>query len=443
MLFSPRRPLLLLGLCLLALPLSAQAPPELEEKPLPPASARPLETPEREEMRGLWVVRDSLRSPASIRNVVATAVKYGFNALFVQVRGRGDAFYPSLYEPRAEILAGQPARFDPLALMVSEAHAQGLQVHAWMNTYLAWSGSRPPKSKQHLWNAHRDWFTQDSHGCTSAVPTDRCEGAFLQPSHPQVKEHLFQVFTDVAKRYDVDGIHFDYCRYANSEHDFSAGTLTRFRAFLTDELTAEVFSKVEPRLAKDRLAFVHAFPAKWGDWRRAQVTELVTRISRAVKEEKPYLQVSAAVFADAQDAFKLRGQDWQGWLKSGTLDAAALMSYDKRTERVLEQTRKAVEIAGGEHIYTGIGAWRLGASDVAQKIAKVRETGAAGVNLFSYDGVHTRPEYLATLSRGVFSSRVGAPRMRWLPPRIQPSDTSSTEIGKEIGKEKEERKKDG
>ena len=391
-------------------------PPETKPQPSRNAQRR---TPNAvsEEMRGLWVVRDSLRSPSAIRNVVATAVKYRFNALFVQVRGRGDAYYNSPFEPRAEVLAGQPADFDPLALMVKEAHAQGLQVHAWMNTYLTWSGNHAPQSSRHLWNAHRDWFTSDNRGKCSCIATENCEGAFLQPSNPQVQEHLCSVFTDVASRYDVDGIHFDYCRYANSGHDFSEGTLTRFRDYLQDRLSEEDFATIDERLEGDRLAFVHAYPKEWGDWRRAQVTNLVTRISNAVKLEKPYLEVSAAVFADADDAYKLRGQDWQGWLKSGALDAVALMAYSKSTERMLEQTRRAVEIAGEKHVYTGIGAWRLGAWDVAHKIAKVRETGAAGVNLFSYDGVHTKPEYLATLSRGVFSSRAGTPRMRWLPER--------------------------
>ena len=96
------------------------------------------------------------------------------------------------------------------------------------------------------------------------------------------------------------------------------------------------------------------------------------------------------------------------------------MAYAKSTERILEQTRRAVAVAGDRHVYTGIGAWRLQAHDVARKIAQVRKTGAAGVNLFSYNGVHTRSRYLDTLARGVFASRAAPPRMRWLPDRGGP-----------------------
>jgi uncharacterized lipoprotein YddW (UPF0748 family) len=197
------------------------------------------------------------------------------------------------------------------------------------------------------------------------------------------------------------------------------------------EQPGDRISLLDGRLHSDRLAYVHAFPTRWESWRRDQVTRLVASISGEVKRNKPWMQVSAAVFADARDAFKYRGQDWQGWLQSGYLDAVALMAYDKNTARVVEQTRRAVAIAGERHVYTGIGAWRLQAHDVAEKIALIRRAGATGVNLFSYDGVHNRSRYLDTLARGVFASRAAPPRMRWLPsrdsvpeqPKAKPSDT--------------------
>jgi len=369
------------------------------------------------EMRGMWVVRDSMTSSAAIKKVVAVAVKYHFNTLFVQVRGRGDAFYDSPYEPRAESLARQPADFDPLQMMITEAHKNGLEVHAWMNTFLTWSGTKKPRNPNHLWNAHRAWFATDKFDRVSAVPNAKSEGAFLQPSSPAVQEHLLNVFTHVATRYDVDGIHFDYCRYNGLTQDFSTPTLARFRDFMHAQMTPEQFARMETMRVKDRLAYVHSFGQEWADWRRAQVTELVRRVSTTVKQVKPWIQVSGAVFADADDAFRARGQDWRLWLKAGYFDAVALMSYDKNTARIIAQTRKAVEAAGEKKVYTGIGAWRLSAGDVAKKIEQVRKAGASGVTLFSYGSVTTRPEYLNTLRRGVFASRAGKPSMRWLPPK--------------------------
>ncbi len=412
--------------CAFAVPAAAQnsdpnSPPALSAE----TSLHPLETSEMpEEMRGMWVVRDSLISPQAVHQVVQTAVKYHLNALFVQVRGRGDALYDSPYEPRSEVLAGQPKSFDPLEQIVVEGHANGLEVHAWLNTFLSWSGNRPPRARNHLWNLHRDWFAGDRSGRCTCAASNRVEGGFLQPSNPLVQQHLFNVFTDVASRYDVDGIHFDYCRYCGEDFDFSSPTLQRFRDYLAAQLSDANVAKYDVRRKSDRLAYVHAFPHDWADWRRAQITTLVTRISQKVKEEKPWMQVSAAVFPDANEAYNVRGQDWQGWLKSGVLDAVALMAYDTNTQRVLAQTRRAIEIAGERHVYTGIGAWRLQAHDVAGKIEALRQTGAAGVNLFSYGGVHNRPRYLDTLARGVFASRAAPPRMKWLPKRGEKPDKS-------------------
>lgn len=372
---------------------------------------------EASELRGMWVVCDSLGSPASVHQIVVTAKKYHLNALFVQVRSRGDAWYNSPYEPRAEHLAGQPADFDPLTQIVDECHASNIQVHAWLNTYLTWSKSRRPLSQKHLWNAHPDWFAHDRNGNLSTANNDDCEGVFLQPSSPDVQQHLFKVFMDVAARYDVDGIHFDYVRYPNSGYDFSSGTLARFREHMKEQLAPEQIAHFDAASRSDSKAYVHAFSSQWESWRRAQVTNLVTQIATEVKLNKPWMQVSAAVFPDGEDARKYRGQDWMGWLRSGTLDAVALMAYDKNTAHVAEQTRKAVAIAGERHVYAGIGAWRLDAHDVAQKVAAVRKAGASGVNLFCYDDVHYRRHYLDTLARGVFSSRSAPPRMRWLPSR--------------------------
>src|SRR5438045_7242526 len=90
----------------------------------------------RAEMRGLWVVRTGLLTPEAVDRVVDAAARAGFNALFVQVRGRGDAFYTSRLVPRSELLRGQPARFDPLGRLLLRARQRGLQVHAWVNVLL-------------------------------------------------------------------------------------------------------------------------------------------------------------------------------------------------------------------------------------------------------------------------------------------------------------------
>src|SRR5947207_4746745 len=111
----------------------------------------------RTEMRGLWVVRTGLLSPDEVDRVVDEAARAGFNALFVQVRGRGDAFYASRIVGRSELLAGQPAAFDPLGRLLTRARARGLQVHAWVNVLLC-AHFGVPLPSGHVARLHPEWL---------------------------------------------------------------------------------------------------------------------------------------------------------------------------------------------------------------------------------------------------------------------------------------------
>src|SRR5512144_741243 len=100
------------------------------------ALAQPVAGATTPELRGLWVVRTALVSPEAVDRVVDDAAEAGFNALFVQVRGRGDAFYESAIVPRSVLLEHQPRAFDPFARLLERARQRQLQVHAWVNVLL-------------------------------------------------------------------------------------------------------------------------------------------------------------------------------------------------------------------------------------------------------------------------------------------------------------------
>src|SRR6187431_3063539 len=102
------------------------------------------------EMRGLWVTRSWMTTSAQVAQVVDDAGRHGFTAIFVQVRGRGDAFYRGGPDPRATLLGRQPAAFDPLAELVARARAAGVQVHAWLNVNLVAGATAMPSAPQHV-----------------------------------------------------------------------------------------------------------------------------------------------------------------------------------------------------------------------------------------------------------------------------------------------------
>ena len=144
-----------------------------------------------DEVRALWVARDSLDSPAAVRALVEQAAASGFNTLLVQVRARGDALYRSLLEPRPEFLSDQPG-IDPLQLVIQEAHARGLAVHAWVNAYLVWGPEDPPGDRSHLVNAHPEWL---------AVP--RALGRQLYHRDPRDPTYVQRLIDYVAANIDV------------------------------------------------------------------------------------------------------------------------------------------------------------------------------------------------------------------------------------------------
>jgi uncharacterized lipoprotein YddW (UPF0748 family) len=369
------------------------------------------------EVRGLWVVRTSITSPEKVANVVETARRYGFNALFVQVRGRGDAYYQSTLEPRAEELSGQPSSFDPLAQIIAMAHRSDIKVYAWLNSCFLWDGGHAPVSPEHIVNAHPDWLMRDRDGNYQLSGSDSCEGAFISPSCQPACDHLRDVFVEVATKYDIDGVHFDYIRYPNQGYDFSAHALAAFKV----EMDAQIGVAQQASLSKaDRLAYVHAFPNEWSAFRREQVTNLVSEITTAVRTVKPWLVVSAAVYANRMDATSAKGQDWPDWLKKGLIDAVVPMAYGADTSTVAQQVLDAENIAhsSGRVCWAGIGSYHITPDSTDAKIEIARELGAQGVALFSYGGITqdgSTLNYLARLASGQFARQSVFPQMTWIP----------------------------
>lgn len=345
------------------------------------------------EMRGAWVPRTALATPESVDAVVDDAARAGLNALFVQVRGRGDALYRSAIVPRSEVLRGQPLAFDPLARMLARARARGLQVHAWVNVLLA-GGFGVPLPAGHVALVHPDWLMVPRSTARAALDAPLVslsslvegardpdvEGLYLSPAHPAVAAHLEAVVRELVSGYAVDGLHLDFIRYPGREYDFSRAALVSFRArrghgWLMDGPERD--------------------PAGWDAHRRDVVEALVTRLARAARTARPGIVVSAAVVPDPV-AMRNKGQDWTRWLRTGALDAACPMTYTPDTALFREQVAALREQVGPRApLWAGIGAYRIDEASVIEKILAARAAGASGVVLFSSDSFATvRPDRL-------------------------------------------------
>jgi uncharacterized lipoprotein YddW (UPF0748 family) len=376
------------------------------------------------EVRALWVTRASLTSPDSIAALVRSARGSGFNTLLVQVRGRGDAYYAGGLEPRAALLAGAPLEFDPLQTVITQAHREGLRVHAWVNVNLVASASGLPAGRDHVIYRHPDWLMVPRPlavelaraGVRSPVflgrlarwtrGNDEVEGLFSSPILPQAAAHTVAVVDDLVARYPVDGLHLDYVRYPGPEFDYSLGALRAFREDLAPALPDADRRRFDPRSVADLIALTDLYPDRWAGFRRSRLNALVMRIRTVVKQRRPEVILSAAVFPDAGEAATQRFQDWRFWVENRWLDVVCPMAYTADAGLFDTQIASARLVAGSRPIWAGIGAYRLTPSRTIEHIETARRLGASGVILFSYDslvqpprGAHT----LASIGRAAFA----------------------------------------
>lgn len=190
---------LVLGLAALAVALSACAP----------TNGLSVESPK---WSGLWVQLRDVTTPEKIDEIVRRADAGGFNALFVNVFYDGQALHHSaLVDQYDKVEPG----FDPLAYLVSEAHAHEIEVHAWF------VAGRIDEPDSPIFQAHPDWHLVGPDGET--LP-------WLNLVHPDVQSFMGDLMMETVERYAVDGIHFDYTRFPGPEWGFDPHTIQAFTA---------------------------------------------------------------------------------------------------------------------------------------------------------------------------------------------------------------------
>lgn len=244
------------------------------------AAAAPPAIPR--EFRGVWVAsvanidwpsKPGLSDADQKAELVAMFDQFralNFNAIVLQVRPMCDSFYPSDLEPWSEFLTGTSGKapgYDPLAFAVAEAHARGLELHAWFNPYRAASpAAKSEPAATHLIKTRPNLAKKYG------------KHHWLNPTHPDTRKHSLAVVADVVKRYDLDGIHLDDYFYPYPEKD-AAGAEIPF----PDDDTWAAYQQAGGKLGRD-------------DWRRAAVNTFVEELYKQTKAAKPHVKVGISPF---------------------------------------------------------------------------------------------------------------------------------------------------
>jgi len=345
----------------------------------------------------LWVVRTSLLSPADLDAVIARARSMGVRGLLVQVVGRGDAWYRSDLLPRAEALP-RPAPgeepFDPLGYLLPRARAAGLEVHAWMNCCLVWSGPHRPRDPRHVVVAHPEWIARLANGrkLSQLRPRElqrlRIEGTYLNPTHPGVRTWVAAIAAEIARRYPVDGIHLDYIRLPSSRVALDPATRAAF-ALRTGVDPAPRASRSWLERARLDSAFT-AFQCE-------QVTAIVQEVRDSLAACRPDVVLSAAVKSNVREAEHDLAQAWPGWLALGLLDRVFVMCYAPVTQVVLEQLVGLAGRVGTVRLVPGLAVYNAPPATVAATVKGAHELGFHTLALYSYDALFSRPSYWPAL----------------------------------------------
>jgi uncharacterized lipoprotein YddW (UPF0748 family) len=407
------------------LPTAQAIPPTLA----PTATLVPMDPPE---LRAVWVdaFHDGFKTPEQVDRLVAWARQANLNALFVQVRKRGDAYYLKSIEPRAEDVA---PGFDALQYLIDRAHQgpQRLQVHAWLATLPIWHNRDTfPVDPRHVLNQHGfgvdpadTWLMYRDDG-EAWAGSDSGGIYYLDPGNPDAMRHTVNVYMNVLRNYDVDGIHLDQVRYYEGQPlrwGYNPTSVARFNL----------------RYARDPNTLPDPNDPEWVAWRREQVTALVRRIYLEARAVKPNAAVTAAVVTwgkgpqgtsdwERQPAYATALQDWRGWLQEGIVDYALPMDYYREIEEHADWfdawTRFASRNTGKRGVVLGLGAYLNPTEGALAQLNRARSSGTLGVALYSY-AVPTRDlesaseedrlAFAAQL-RSVFARPAPVPNLAWM-----------------------------
>lgn len=343
-----------------------------------------------EEYRAVWLTyleyqQMDFSSEEAFRQAVAAAfdevAALGANTVIAHLRPFSDAMYNSALFPWSHLITGtqgQDPGYDPLTVMIEEAHSRSLRLEGMINPYrIRGSASMPAELSE---NNPAVAFAADPERADWVLTQG--DGLYYNPAIPEVRQLIVDGVREICENYEIDGIQFDDYFYPEGADD----------SF--------------DQAAYDRLAD----GADRAAWRRENVNALVRAVYAAVKEVDPALTFGISPQGNMDNNYNIQYSDVALWMEEeGYLDYVMPQIYwgfDYRTAG--GQDRFAFENcladwlalprAEGVKLYVGLGAYRIGAGDggsndqaewasgenLARQIAALRTAGADGYGLYSY-----------------------------------------------------------
>ncbi len=302
-----------------------------------------------QEYRAVWISyldldtllkgKSATQFTSSIGSAFDQVKTLGANTVICQVRPFGDALYDSDYFPWSYTITGTEGKspgFDPLAIMVQQAHARGLKIEAWVNPYRIRSSSGVSSLSDG--NIAKQWYNEGN-GAVVAYNN----GLYYNPGSQQAMDLIVNGVAEIVRNYQVDGIHFDDYFYPTTAASFDQSTYDAYQA------------------AGGGLSLA--------DWRRSNVDQLVSRCYSTIKSIRPSVTFGISPAGNLNSCRNSMYLNIDGWLsQQGYVDYICPQIYFGFTNSSLPFSSTVAQwnrliTNGTTKLYVGLAPYKLGNTD--------------------------------------------------------------------------------
>lgn len=395
------------------------------------ATVRPLHA---EEFRAAWadVFHVGLTSQTDVNNMVATLVSGNYNAVVVQVLGYMDnstashgAHWKSSIVPWSSRVT---ASFDPLAALCTAAHANGIEVHAWLGGSAASmyrvSNAWPPAGNATL-ASHPEWFISPLANSENGGDPVIIDGVFaLDMGSPDAQEYIVSIVKELVTNYPIDGINWDD-EMNSAGYNAGFGYPTRSQAEYPRSGLARY------RINTGTSGTPSNTDTAWSNYRRRYKNELIARVQAEIQSIKTNPRqplrhtLSPIAYSPVPSSCNFVGSasytyftDWPTMMQNGWIDATIPQFYSLSTfSNWVDRSVSCWQY--NRHVYPGIGAYLNTNASIANMIYYTRSKGLLGNNIYSYavpNSTGTPNTWWSYAAANVYTNVATTPTMPWRNP---------------------------
>lgn len=166
------------------------------------------------------------------------------NTIYFHSRAFGDSYYKSELFPQGAFLN---QNYDPLKIIITEAHKLDISVHAWVNPLRC-------QTAEEFVTISNDFTTKKWFNEFQGTYICNVDGRmWLNPAYDEVTDFISDGILEIIRNYDVDGIHIDDYFYPSADENFDKSAfsdsgqdnLNQWRIDNINRLVSEIYSEIK------------------------------------------------------------------------------------------------------------------------------------------------------------------------------------------------------